>query len=59
MAKLPLNRKHINPGNYVQIKTGTVHLVISIDNDYICIRTLKGDIWISKTEVVSFNSNHK
>ncbi len=42
----------MNTGDYVEIDTGTVHLVISLDGEYAMIQTINGDVWIPLSRIV-------
>lgn len=43
----------IQPGDFVEIDTGTVHRLTAIDdNGYVMIKTIDGSIWIPITRVI-------
>ena len=45
----------INAGDYVTTTEGYVQLVISVDGDYIQVRTAIGDVWMHRKLVVDVN----
>jgi len=57
--KYSTDRNDVESGDYVQIKTGLTHLVVSLDTVYVCIRTLNGDVWTLKTDIVAVNPHLK
>jgi preprotein translocase subunit YajC len=57
--KYSTNRNDVEPGDYVEIQGGFSHEVMSLNNDYVCIRTIKGDVWILKTNIVAVNPHLK
>ncbi len=47
----------MKPGDLVKIDKGTGHQIIAIDTEsiygtFVCIRTLKGDVWIKLSQVI-------
>jgi hypothetical protein len=49
------NRNDVDVCDYVKIKDGTVHCVVSLDKDRVCIQTIKGDVWILKENIIEVN----
>jgi len=57
--KYSTNRNDAEPGDYVEIQEGTVHSLVSLDGDFACINTWKGDVWTLKTNIVAVNPHLK
>lgn len=53
------NKNDVDTCDYVKIENGTVFLVISLDKEYVCVRTVEGDVWIPRNSIMEVNPHLK